>query len=129
LATNEEEENTLINESSSRQSTCHNRPEQQQLSDLQDSFGESFDQNDDFEDAHETHQLLVPGNNESSSSISQADINNNRPAVLPVSTNDGVFANMSAKPESENNKVDETPPVSERKKDYKIALILPILDI
>jgi hypothetical protein len=49
--------------------------------------------------------------------------------VLPVSTNDGVFANMSAKPESENNKVDETPPVSERKKDYKIALILPILDI
>ncbi|KAI8883940.1 hypothetical protein K501DRAFT_218407 [Backusella circina FSU 941] len=109
LATNEEEENIALNESSSRQIPAHNRPEQQQLSDLQDSFGESFDHEDD--DLSETHQLLVPGNNESSSSISHMD--RNRPAVLPVSTNDGVFSNMAAKPESMNNKVDETPPTYE----------------
>jgi hypothetical protein len=46
----------------------------------------------------------------SSSRRPQHNSNNQHPATLPV-TNDGVFANMSAKPESESNKDDETPPV------------------
>jgi hypothetical protein len=37
--------------------------------------------------------------------------NNTTPAILPVST-DGVFSNISAKPESDSKKLDETPPVS-----------------
>ncbi|KAG2199598.1 hypothetical protein INT46_002439 [Mucor plumbeus] len=104
----------------------------QQQNDLQDSFGESFD-----EDEHPTatDRLLQYHTNEQDESddddnITLATISNfsqpqlqpqtqqplqiqrNTPAVLPVST-DGVFANMSAKPETESSKLDETPPTYE----------------
>jgi hypothetical protein len=67
----------------------------------------------------ESHRLLsnddssdIPLTSRTSSSIRRPHHapNNQHPATLPV-TNDGVFANMSAKPESETNKEDETPPV------------------
>jgi hypothetical protein len=58
---------------------------------------------------------------------STSSIRNTGPAVLPVST-DGVFANMSAKPETESNKLDETPPVMytyliKKKRSNKILII------
>ncbi|KAG1141904.1 hypothetical protein G6F37_007960 [Rhizopus arrhizus] len=76
------------------------RPQtQQQISDLQDTFGESFDDDDD---EREVTDRLLDHSIPSSS-------NHTTPAILPVST-DGVFSNISAKPESDSKKLDETPP-------------------
>lgn len=82
--------------------------QEQQLNDLQDSFGESFEEEPTVTDRllrdDETTIIDMP--------IVVQHLQQSRgPAVLPVST-DGVFANMSAKPETESNKLDETPPVS-----------------
>ncbi|KAI8376285.1 uncharacterized protein BYT42DRAFT_517130 [Radiomyces spectabilis] len=93
-------------------SSSHSRRSfDQRRCDLEDTFDEVLD--DDDNDHHESHRLLET----SSSSVPASDVNTtqstipdaNRPAVLPV-TNDGVFSNMSAKPESHAAKVDETPP-------------------
>ncbi|KAI8378428.1 hypothetical protein BD560DRAFT_49448 [Blakeslea trispora] len=91
----------------------------QQRTDLQDSFGESFDEEEELEESRPTDRLLShasssqQSSNNSTTSIPsqpQPTARNNAPAILPVST-DGVFANMSAKPESDTNKLEETPPV------------------
>jgi hypothetical protein len=94
----------------------------QQQTDLEDTFGESFDEDDDDHHHHDfnsnTHQaesqrLINPSiHNENRPTLSSQQ-RTQHPAVLPVRmTNDGVFSNMSAKPESEAAKLDETPPVS-----------------
>ncbi|KAI7872708.1 hypothetical protein BDF14DRAFT_1748070 [Spinellus fusiger] len=77
------------------ESSSRTRPTDQQHNDLEASFDEHFDT------PNETEHLLPYQPTSSSLPL--------RPAVLPVS-NDGVFSNMSAKPESERVKVDETPP-------------------
>ncbi|GAA5796458.1 hypothetical protein HPULCUR_001830 [Helicostylum pulchrum] len=81
--------------------------QEQQITDLQDSFGESFDEEEEHSTATDR---LLPQRTE----VPQPSqpIVHRGPAVLPVST-DGVFANMSAKPETESNKLDETPPTYE----------------
>ncbi|CAO3646599.1 unnamed protein product [Cunninghamella blakesleeana] len=88
-------------------STTHDR----QRTDLEDTFGESFDDHED--NLHSDTQQLLPSSSSQQPSSSQFIPFRNQPsahpAVLPV-TNDGVFSNMSAKPESESTKVDETPP-------------------
>ncbi|GAN05407.1 metal homeostatis protein bsd2 [Mucor ambiguus] len=108
----------------------------QQQNDLQDSFGESFDDDhtaatdrllqyhhndhsdDDDDDDHITLATITNSSQPHTQHPQQEQlhqpINNQRgaPAVLPVST-DGVFANMSAKPETESSKLDETPPTYE----------------
>lgn len=83
-----DEESSQTNQSSSTSA--------RQITDLQDSFGEQLD--DEYNSSDLDH--LLP---------SRAQRNN--PAAIPVST-DGVFANISAKPETNTNKLDETPPVS-----------------
>ncbi|ORY93434.1 hypothetical protein BCR43DRAFT_444987, partial [Syncephalastrum racemosum] len=104
-----------------------------QRTDLEETFGESFDDDDeDDDDNHdESHRLLssrtaMPQPPASTSSASSSSSSSNlvpptahhrprstsRPAVLPV-TNDGVFSNMAAKPETEADKLDETPPAYE----------------
>ena len=88
----------------------------QQRVDLEETFDESID-----DSTAESQRLLSPWqqqentiisipDNPSASSSSNA-ANSSQPATLPVPT-DGVFSNMSAKPESERDKLDETPPVS-----------------
>ncbi|CAO0794028.1 unnamed protein product [Mucor circinelloides] len=107
----------------------------QQQNDLQNSFGESFDddehtaptdrllqyhhneQSDDDDDDHITLATITNSSQPHTrhqQEQSHQPTNNQRgaPAVLPVST-DGVFANMSAKPETESSKLDETPPTYE----------------
>lgn len=101
-----------------------------QRTDLEETFGESFDDDDDDDDNHdESHRLLpsrtaLPQPPASTTSASSSSSSSNlvpptvhhrprstsRPAVLPV-TNDGVFSNMAAKPDTEADKLDETPPV------------------
>ncbi|KAI8092288.1 uncharacterized protein B0P05DRAFT_525665 [Gilbertella persicaria] len=108
----------------------------QQQTDLQDAFGESFE-DDEEEEAEATDRLLpsssdhhsnvhsnAPGNQDSDDEDDDDHVafmpqpqpsvatRNNAPAILPIST-DGVFANMSAKPESDSNKLEETPPTYE----------------
>lgn len=88
---------------------------QRQRTDLEETFGEDLD--DDEADSNESHRLLrntpaaagppAP----STPSSSNTARNSSRPAILPV-TNDGVFSNMSAKPDTEGSKLEETPPVS-----------------
>ncbi|KAI7857422.1 hypothetical protein BDC45DRAFT_32506 [Circinella umbellata] len=92
----------------------------QQRVDLEETFDESID-----DSTAESQRLLSPWqqeentfisipNNPSASSSSSSSSNaaaTSQPATLPVPT-DGVFSNMSAKPESERDKLDETPPVS-----------------
>ncbi|KAI8577558.1 hypothetical protein K450DRAFT_251416 [Umbelopsis ramanniana AG] len=84
---------------------------------------DSFEEITEEEMESESHGLLsnnghgqdaIPLSSRTSSSSRRPhhNINNQHPATLPV-TNDGVFANMSAKPESESNKDDETPPTYE----------------
>lgn len=109
MALNEETDNSSDHGNSS------NSIAQTQRTDLQDSFGESF------EESTATDRLLEEHQDHNNNNISDDDqeiihipqhiSRNAGPAVLPVST-DGVFANMSAKPETESNKLDETPPVS-----------------
>ncbi|ORZ19029.1 hypothetical protein BCR42DRAFT_412062 [Absidia repens] len=90
--------------------------------DLEAAFDESLHDDDDEEEenaAEETHQLLPPGTSSSSSSSSSSSTttittntgvsSSNRQRSVST-TNDGVFANMSAKPESDKDKKDETPP-------------------
>ncbi|KAG1444609.1 hypothetical protein G6F46_011084 [Rhizopus delemar] len=99
LNSQDEEEQTT---GSSIQQQQQQRPQtQQQISDLQDTFGESFDDDDDDNEREVTDRLLHHSIPSSS--------NNTTPAILPVST-DGVFSNISAKPESDSKKLDETPP-------------------
>lgn len=105
--------------SSTEETEHHETPststtQEQQLNDLQDSFGESFDE----EEATVTDRLLrddtvihMPATPAVQQQQQQQQQNRGPPAVLPVSM-DGVFANMSAKPETESNKLDETPPVN-----------------
>lgn len=88
---------------------------QQQNASLLDSFEEITEE----EMENENHRLLTINDNNTqtslprnSSSNRRSHQNNQHPATLPV-TNDGVFANMSAKPESESAKEDETPPTYE----------------
>lgn len=101
---------------------------------MQNSFGESFDddehtaptdrllqyhhneQSDDDDDDHITLATITNSSQphtQHQQEQSHQPTNNQRgaPAVLPVST-DGVFANISAKPETESSKLDETPPVN-----------------
>jgi hypothetical protein len=90
----------------------HLAPQQQQRSDLEDAFGESIDQ-EDMDD--ERQQLLsYPEAPHDSAALHPSPPPSSSqhppPAVLQM-TNDGVFANMSAKPESNRPKLDETPPV------------------
>lgn len=90
-----------------------------QRTDLEETFGEPLD--DDEDDSNERGHLLGTASASSSSSSTaipaqppthrQQQHHHHQPAILPV-TNDGVFANMSAKPEREADKQDETPPVS-----------------
>jgi hypothetical protein len=86
----------------------------QQNASLLDSFEEITEE----EMENESHRLLTINDNNTQTSLPRNSSSNRRshqsnqhPATLPV-TNDGVFANMSAKPESESAKEDETPPVS-----------------
>ncbi|ORZ26034.1 hypothetical protein BCR42DRAFT_445744 [Absidia repens] len=103
---------------SNERSDINNIQRSQQRSDLEDTFGEAFDEDDEDDDTHhdEAQRLLhPPATNEhqlnSPSSHRPSQQEHHYPAVLPVrSTNDGVFSNMSAKPESESTKLDETPP-------------------
>ncbi|KAI7884987.1 uncharacterized protein EV154DRAFT_521888 [Mucor mucedo] len=108
--------------SSTEENDHHETPstsatQEQQLNDLQDSFGESFDEE---EEATVTDRLLrddtvihmPPTPAVQHQQQQQQQQNRGPPAVLPVSM-DGVFANMSAKPETESNKLDETPPTYE----------------
>ncbi|SAL95480.1 hypothetical protein [Absidia glauca] len=83
-------------------------PQQQQRSDLEDAFGESIDQEDTDD---ERQQLLTysQGPPDSAAHPPPSSSHYASPAVLQM-TNDGVFANMSAKPESNRLKPDETPP-------------------
>lgn len=105
---NEEEEGD-----NNRQLTEGSSASTQQRTELMDSFGESID--DDDYNHQDTDRLLPYSINNSSSSslasIQQHTNRNNIPASLPVST-DGVFMNISAKPESDSKKLEETPPVS-----------------
>ncbi|KAI9029781.1 hypothetical protein CLU79DRAFT_736028 [Phycomyces nitens] len=116
-----EVQQALNSHTSSRQSLSASRPQEevaltaqtQQRNDLEESFDEHFDDNDHSE----SQRLIQPSYTPSTSNVSSSTPPsrqprtsiNNRPAVLPVS-NDGVFSNMAAKPESERVKVDETPP-------------------
>ncbi|CAO3612669.1 unnamed protein product [Mucor hiemalis] len=116
LSSNEEQDNVTITHHGSSSTTSYLQTQEQQRTDLQDSFGETFeeftatdhlleghchDRSDDEDDDAEI--ILIP---------QQQTSRHSGPAVLPVST-DGVFANMSAKPETESNKLDETPPTYE----------------
>ncbi|KAI9495725.1 hypothetical protein BDB00DRAFT_813257 [Zychaea mexicana] len=89
-----------------------------QRNDLEETFGESLDDDDDDDDNHTESQRLLNapqphvGSYPSSSSVNTSAHSSSRPAILPV-TNDGVFSNMSAKPDREGNKLDETPPAYE----------------
>ncbi|CDH54418.1 metal homeostatis protein bsd2 [Lichtheimia corymbifera JMRC:FSU:9682] len=97
-----------------------------QRTDLEETFGEPLDDDDDFDDSNESRHLLGTASASSSSSSTAIPVQppppphpstnhrqqHHQPAVLPV-TNDGVFANMSAKPEREADKLDETPPAYE----------------
>ncbi|KAI7898899.1 uncharacterized protein BX663DRAFT_564376 [Cokeromyces recurvatus] len=78
----------------------------QQQSDLQDSFGESFDKDEDEDNVTTVTDRLLEYHQQDTSSSH----NGIQPAILPIS-NDGVFANISAKPD--NNKLEETPPTYE----------------
>ncbi|KAG2232555.1 hypothetical protein INT48_000935, partial [Thamnidium elegans] len=74
--------------------------QQQQRSDLEDTF----DLNEEEEEVRtqtESHRLLPSSTDDSPYHI-----------VSIPSSNDGVFSNMSAKPESDSTKPDEIPPVS-----------------
>ncbi|KAI7876450.1 hypothetical protein K492DRAFT_172543 [Lichtheimia hyalospora FSU 10163] len=97
----------------------HPRTINRQRTDLEETFGEPLD--DDEDDSNESRHLLGTASASASSSSTSTAIpiqptpnhrQNQQPAVLPV-TNDGVFANMSAKPEREADKLDETPPAYE----------------
>ncbi|CDS10187.1 hypothetical protein LRAMOSA02863 [Lichtheimia ramosa] len=88
-----------------------------QRTDLEETFGEPLD--DDEDDSNERGHLLGTASASSSSSSTAIPAQppthrqqHHQPAILPV-TNDGVFANMSAKPEREADKQDETPPAYE----------------
>lgn len=96
----EDEEHTIT-------STSQQRPQQQtqQLSDLQDTFGETFEEEEEEEEATDSDRLINRSQPSSSSS-------HTAPAILPVSS-DGVFSNISAKPETDSKKLDETPPTYE----------------
>jgi hypothetical protein len=115
LATNEQDTpHQYINEGSSATT--------QQRTDLQDSFGFDEDEEHAATDRLLIHQQPEDEDEEEDDDDSIIEIvrptqtsianhsRNGQSAVLPVS-NDGVFANMSAKPESESKKLDETPPV------------------
>ncbi|KAI9250212.1 hypothetical protein BDA99DRAFT_214071 [Phascolomyces articulosus] len=91
----------------------------QQQVDLEETFDESIDdttaesqrllsswQQQDTTTST-TNSIHIPTSSSSSSNAATSS----HPATLPVPT-DGVFSNMSAKPESERDKLDETPPVS-----------------
>ncbi|CEP17412.1 hypothetical protein [Parasitella parasitica] len=104
----------------------------QQQNDLEESFGEPFDNDENAtamdrllnyhsnlpneSDDDDDHIALATISHSSQPQYTQQQQSTNgqrgAPAVLPVST-DGVFANMSAKPETESNKLDETPPTYE----------------
>ncbi|ORX61868.1 hypothetical protein DM01DRAFT_1331336 [Hesseltinella vesiculosa] len=102
--------------SPSRQSSTLSIPlqrQQQQRDELVDTFGEDFDELDNDDSNEQQHLLYQPSSSAAtppSPILPRQTSQSNRPAVLPVPTNDGVFSNMSAKPESESAKVDETPP-------------------
>ncbi|KAI9269076.1 hypothetical protein BDA99DRAFT_503479 [Phascolomyces articulosus] len=95
-------------------------PINRQRTDLEETFGESLDEEeeDNDDDNHnESRRLLntpqAPvASYPSSSSVNTSADSSSRPAILPV-TNDGVFSNMSAKPDRDGNKLDETPPAYE----------------
>ncbi|KAG1224312.1 hypothetical protein G6F35_004101 [Rhizopus arrhizus] len=108
LSLQEENEDHIVINTASSSSATQQRPSQQQISDLQDTFGETFEIEEEEDEREQvTDRLLV-----SSSSTTSRTTSHTTPAILPVST-DGVFSNMSAKPESDNKKLDETPPTYE----------------
>jgi hypothetical protein len=80
-------------------------PEPHQRSDLE----ETFDIQDEEDDNYESHQLLPPSPPVLNSSSSSTSLQQHQ--GHSTATNDGVFSNMSAKPDSESNKTDEVPPV------------------
>ncbi|KAG1455287.1 hypothetical protein G6F56_007104 [Rhizopus delemar] len=85
--------------------TSRYQKQTQQLSDLQDTFGETFEEEEEEEEATDSDRLINRSQPSSSSS-------HTAPAILPVSS-DGVFSNISAKPETDSKKLDETPPTYE----------------
>ncbi|KAG1050611.1 hypothetical protein G6F43_007129 [Rhizopus delemar] len=108
LSLQEENEDHIVINTASSSSTTQQRSSQQQISDLQDTFGETFEIEEEEDEREQvTDRLLVP-----SSSTTSRTTSHTTPAILPVST-DGVFSNMSAKPESDSKKLDETPPTYE----------------
>lgn len=121
LSSQEEQDNVTTSHRGSSSTTSYLQTQEQQRTDLQDSFGETFeessatdrlldghrhDRSDDEDDEDDAEIIHIPQQSQQQAS------RHSGPAVLPVST-DGVFANMSAKPESESNKLDETPPTYE----------------
>ncbi|CAO3691666.1 unnamed protein product [Rhizopus stolonifer] len=99
----------FLNEEHTITSTSQQRPQQQtqQLSDLQDTFGETFEEEEEGEGEEATDSDRLINRSQPSSSSSHTT-----PAILPVSS-DGVFSNISAKPETDSKKLDETPPTYE----------------
>ncbi|KAG0167357.1 hypothetical protein DFQ28_005306 [Apophysomyces sp. BC1034] len=100
--------------STAHSATLTNSRSVQQRIDLEETFDESIGDHDN----EESQRLLRPANHPRTSELFSASETptlssiSDRPAVLPV-TNDGVFSNMSAKPESETKLLDETPPAYE----------------
>lgn len=116
-----------VSHNSSRTTTTVNRPR----SDLEETFDEILDDDDDEQTNNSESQRLLSTTTRpspESSSLNnttppQQNNNNNtrnvnRSAIIPV-TNDGVFSNISAKPDAEGNKLEETPPVSYSEKMLK----------
>ncbi|KAI9245635.1 hypothetical protein BY458DRAFT_537011 [Sporodiniella umbellata] len=94
------------NHSTASSSTHGPQQRTQQQNDLQDTFGESFEEEEEEEERNNDSDRLIntPSTQPSSSYTA--------PAILPVSS-DGVFSNISAKPESDSRKPEETPPTYE----------------
>jgi hypothetical protein len=82
------------------------------INDLEVTFDENLQEEDEATESHgllSSHSLR-PSLPSSSTSIPYSSDSPSH--QRSVSTNDGVFANMSAKPESGKEKKEETPPVS-----------------
>ncbi|CAO3626132.1 unnamed protein product [Mucor hiemalis] len=96
------------NDETSEYST-QSRPQlTQQRTDLEDTFNINEEEEEEHRNHTEFHQLLPANETESRFSLSSAP----HQTVPMTHSNDGVFSNMSAKPES-NSKVEEVPPTYE----------------
>lgn len=80
-----------------------------QRTDLEDTFdiSEEEEEQEQHNNDSESHQLL-PTSTRTTTSTPLL----NHPTVPIPHSNDGVFSNMAAKPESDSAKLEEVPPVS-----------------